>query len=556
MSGAEAVVEMLRLHGVEIVFGLCGDTSLPLYDALARLPHGLRHVLTRDERHAAYMADGYARVSGKVGVCEGPSGGGATYLLPGLAEANESSVPVLGINTDIAVGSRGRYTLTELDQRALMRPVTKWNAVIDRAADIPRTFRTAFERMTAGRPGAAHIALPFDVQNGPVERTEVWGDPSLGSVPSRRAAPDPFFVELAARLLRTAKNPVFICGGGVVTSGAEGELTELAQRLGAPVATTVSGRGAIADEHPLALGVVGSNGGTPETRAVVDQADLVFFIACRAGSVTTERWRHPAPGAARILHLDADPDVIGANYRVDVPLAGDAKLGLGALNESMGNVKGAGNGEAVRKAREQKISKFQVLAKSHERPIRPERVVAEMAAALDADATLVLDPGTPCPYFSAYYPVRGTGRRIFSNRAHGALGYALPAAIGAHFARPSVKTVAVMGDGSFGMCVGELETAARLELPVTFVVISNAAYGWIKAGQKSGYGRRYFSVDFGETDHAKVAQAYGVRGWRVTDPSDLPGVLKQALSYQGPTLVDIVCQPLHEARAPVSEWVA
>ena len=163
LTGAEAVVEMLRGHGVEFLFGLCGDTSLPFYDALARLPHGMRHILTRDERSAAYMADGYARVSGKVGVCEGPSGGGATYILPGIVEANESSVPLLAITTDISVSSRGRYTLTELDQRSLMRPLTKWNAVLDRAADIPRVFRAAFHQMTSGRPGAAHIALPFDV---------------------------------------------------------------------------------------------------------------------------------------------------------------------------------------------------------------------------------------------------------------------------------------------------------------------------------------------------------------------------------------------------------
>src|SRR5688572_13429705 len=304
---------MLDAHGVEVVFGLCGDTSLPLYDALARLG-SLRHVLTRDERHAAYMADGYARVTGRVGVCEGPSGGGATYILPGLVEANESSVPILAINTDVSVASRGRFTLTELDQRALMKPLTKWNAVLDRAADIPRTLRAAFEAMTGGRPGAAHIALPFDVQNGPVERAELWADPTLGGFPSKRVAPDPFFVELAAKLLRQAKNPLLICGGGVVLSGAESELMELAEKLGAPVATTVSGKGAVDERCAHAVGVVGSNGGTPQTRAVVDAADVIVFVGCRAGSVTTERWRHPAPGAARIIHIDVDPAVPGRNY--------------------------------------------------------------------------------------------------------------------------------------------------------------------------------------------------------------------------------------------------
>ena len=556
MTGAEATVEMLKAHGVEVIFGLCGDTSLPFYDALARLPHGMRHVLTRDERHAAYMADGYARVSGKVGVCEGPSGGGATYILPGLVEANESSVPVLAINTDVSVSSRGRFTLTELDQGALMKPLTKWNAVLDRAQDIPRTLRAAFGEMTTGRPGSAHIALPFDVQNGPVERSEVWADPSLGQVPARRSAPDPFYVELAAKLLRVAKNPVFICGGGVVMSGAESELAELAMKLSAPVATTVSGQGAIPDDHPLAVGVVGSNGGTPETRAIVDAADLVFFITCRAGSVTTERWRHPAPGKTRVLHLDVDPKVIGANYPVDVPLVADARLALAALNEALDGVKRPLEAGAVKKAREAKFAKFDQLAQSGDAPIKPERVVAEMARALGPEAIVVLDPGTPCPYFSAFYPIRGTGKRVFSNRAHGALGYSMAAAIGAYFGRPAVKTVAVMGDGSFGMCAGELETAARLKLPVTFVVISNAVYGWIKAGQNTGYAARYFSVDFGVTDHAKVAEAFGVKAWWVTDPTQLAGALKAAFAHGGPSLVDIVCQPLHEAKAPVSEWVA
>ena len=545
---------MLRAHGVEVIFGLCGDTSLPLYDALAR-QGSIQHVLTRDERHAAYMADGYARVTGRVGVCEGPSGGGATYLLPGLAEANESSIPVLAINTDIAVSSRNKFTLTELDQRSLMKPLTKWNAVLDRAADIPRMFRAAFESMTSGRPGAAHLALPFDVQNGTVEDADVWADPSLGSFPSRRTGPDPFMVELAAKLLRSAKQPVFICGGGVVISRAESELLELAEKLSAPVATSISGKGSIDEQHALAAGVVGSNGGTPETRAVVDAADLVVFVGCRAGSVTTERWRHPAPGKARIIHIDVDPAVPGTNYRVDVPLIGDARLCLAALNETLNGFKNK-NPFLIERQKSEKFEKFRALAESSETPIKPERVVAELSKALDGDAIVVADPGTPCPYLSAYYVVRGTGRRYFSNRAHGALGYALAASVGAHYGRPSVKAVAVMGDGSFGMCAGELETVVRLKLPITFLVISNATYGWIKAGQKAGYAERYFSVDFGVTDHAKVAAAFGVRSWRVTLPSELGAVLKNALSSAEPTLVDIVCQPLQEAKAPVSEWVA
>ena len=556
LTGAEATVEMLKAHGVEIIFGLCGDTSLPFYDAMARLPHGMRHVLTRDERSAAYMADGYARISGKVGVCEGPSGGGATYILPGLAEANESSVPVLCINSDISVASRGRYALTALDQGALMRPVTKWNTVLDTAQDIPCVFRAAFNQMTTGRPGAAHIALPFDVQNGSVERADVWGDHSLGCYPARRVAPDPYFVERAAQLLRDAASPCFICGGGVVIAGAEEDLVKLAERLSAPVATTISGKGSISELHPLAVGVVGSNGGTPETRAIVDQADLVVFVGCRAGSVTTERWRHPIPGATKVIHVDVDPGVLGANYPADVSLLGDAKLALAALNEALSAVRRPLDTSIIKKAKEEKFARFQVLAASDDKPIKPERVVAEVAQATDRDTIVVADAGTPCPYFSAYYQVQGTGRLFFSNRAHGALGYSMSAAIGAHFARPQTKSVAVMGDGSFGFTCGELETAVRYRLPITFIVISNGTYGWIKAGQKSGYSERYFSVDFESTDHAAVASAFGVKSWRVTEPKKLGRVLKEALAHGGPSLVDIVCQPLHEAKAPVSEWVA
>ena len=561
IPGAEAFVRMLQLHGVKHIFGLCGDTSLPLYDALYRLDHGMQHILCRDERSAAYMADAYARVSGRVGVCEGPSGGGATYILPGVVEANESSIPVLAVTTDISVSSRGRYTLTELDQQSLFRPLTKWNTVLDRAADIPRALRAAFSHMTSGRPGAAHIGLPFDVQKDAVRADEVWADAALGLYPSRRSAPDADSVARAARLLVEAKRPLIICGGGVVISAAEAELQAIAERLGAAVATTISGQGSLSEEHPLAVGVVGSNGGTPQTRGIVQQADVVFFIGCRAGSVTTERWRYPAPGQAKIVHLDADPAVIHANYRADAALVCDARLGLAALFAQCDALGAGGAGtasqrERVARAKADKLAQFRPLAESNEAPIRPERIVAELQSVLDPDAVVVADPGTPCPYFSAYYTIRRTGRTFISNRAHGALGYSLSGAVGAHIGRPGVKCVSVMGDGSFGFTGGELETVVRHKLPITFVVISNASYGWIKAGQRSGFGARYFSVDFDRTDHAKVAEAYGLKAWRVEDPLKLRAALAAAVAHAGPTLVDIVAQPLQEARAPVSEWVA
>jgi len=558
MTGAEAMVRMLQRHGVKHIFGLCGDTSLPFYDALARLDHGMQHILTRDERSAAYMADGYARVSGRVGVCEGPSGGGATYLLPGIVEANESSIPVLAITTDISTNSRGRFALTELDQSGLYRPLTKRTEVIDRAADVPDAVRRAFRAMTTGRPGAAHLGLPFDVQNGKVPAKNVWGNAELGVFPSSRTPPRRKTIARAATLLAKAKLPIIVCGGGVIISGAEKELALLAEMLGAPVATTVSGHGSLADDHPLSLGVVGSNGGTLPTREALMKADLVVFVGCRAGSVTTERWRYPAPGT-KVIHIDADPKVPGTNYKTEAALIGDAKLALQALLDELGITgdSSARGGEAlVRKAKHRKFSEFRALAARDDVPVLPERIVATLNEILPRDATLVCDPGTPCPYFSAYYEFPLAGRHFISNRAHGALGYSMAAAAGAHFGRPQTKTVSVMGDGSFGFTAGELETIVRLKVPLLMVVISNSSYGWIKAGQKAGFGQRYFSVDFSRTDHAKVAGAFGLKAWRVERPVDLKPALVAAAELGAPALVDIITQPLHEARAPVSEWVA
>jgi len=555
MTGAEAMVRMLQLHGVKHVFGLCGDTSLPFYDALYRLDHGMQHILTRDERSAAYMADGYARVSGRVGVCEGPSGGGATYLLPGIVEANESSIPVLGITTDIATTSRGRYTLTELDQEALYRPLTKRSEVIDRADRIPEATRRAFRTMTTGRPGAAHLGLPFDVQNGQVPQDAVWGNAELGIFPAFRTAPEEDSIQRAAVALATASMPVFVCGGGVVIADAEEELDALATLLGAPVATTVSGQGSLAEDHPLCLGVVGSNGGTLPTREVLSQADLVIFIGCRAGSVTTERWRYPAPGI-RVIHIDADPQVIGANYQTEIGLAADAKLALSGILSEIKIAQVKGGAQLVKAAKEKKFSAFKELAGRNDVPILPERIVATLQEILPRDATVVCDPGTPCPYFSAYYEFRESGRHFISNRAHGALGYAMAAAVGAHFGRPRTKTVAVMGDGSFGFTAGELETIVRLRVPILMIVISNSAYGWIKAGQKTGFGQRYYSVDFSRTEHARVAEAFGVKSWKVERPEDLKAALVAAAEHGGPALVDVITQPLQDAKAPVSEWVA
>ena len=557
MTGAEAMVRLLEAHGVRHIFGLCGDTTLPFYDAMARLDHSITHFLTRDERHAAYMADGYARVTGKPGVCEGPSGGGATYILPGVVEANESSIPILAITSDVATTSRGKYPLTELDQPALFKPLTKWNASLDDASQLPAQLREAFRQMTTGTPGAVHLCFPFDTQKAPVDPAEIHANPAHSRFPAEPQSPDPQAIETAAAILSKASNAIAICGGGPVISGAEAALARVARALDMPVATTVSGQGSIAETDPLALGVTGSNGGIPATRSQVDAADVVLFIGCRAGSVTTERWRSPARGTT-IIHIDSDPAVPGTNYDTAVSIVADARLALEALADALETRTCTPQNGTQRAAAawSAKQAQFAALAASTATPIRPERVMAELMTLLDDDAILVADPGTPCPYFSAYYRWPRAGRHFITNRAHGALGYSIGAAMGAHIGRPDVKTLAVMGDGSFGFACGEFETMVRYHMPITCIVFSNSTFSWIKAGQKSGFSERYYNVDFNRTDHAAVASAFGVKSWTVHDPDDLRTVLAKAIAHDGPTLVDIHSQSLSEAAAPVSEWVA
>lgn len=560
ITGAEALVRMLEQYEVKHIFGLCGDTSLPFYDALARLDHGMQHILTRDERSAGYMADAYARVTHKVGVCEGPSGGGATYLLPGLVEANESSIPVLGITSDVPVTSRGKFPLTELNQQALYQPLTKWNATIDLAEQIPSAVRSAFRAMTTGKPGSTHICLPHDVQKHPVATSDIWSQKEHCQYPAQRYVANGHDIEKAAKLILEAKSPVFICGGGVINSGAEQILAKIAELLNIPVCTTVSGQGSLAGSHALNAGVVGANGGVMATRDVVNSADLVFFITCRAGSTTTENWRYPNKSLP-IIHLDIDPETIGANYPTAVGLVGDAKLTLEQLYSDLkANIQSRQqnciDGKAVvAKAKALKFDSFLQLANSNESPIVPERIVHILNKLLPKDAIVCADPGTPCPYFSAYFMSDISGRHFITNRAHGALGFAMSAAIGAAIGRSQSKCVAVMGDGSFGFTVGELETITRYKLPILMIVISNSVYGWIKASQKSGYDERYYSVDFNRTNHAKVAEAYGVRSWTVNDPLKLEAAIKAAIECGEPALVDIISQPLQDAAAPVSQWM-
>ena len=472
LTGAEALVKMLDKYEVKYIFGLCGDTTLPFYDALYRLDHSIKHVLTRDERSASYMADGYARVTGKVGICEGPSGGGATYIIPGVVEANESSISVIAITSDVPTSSIGHFPLTELNQKELFKPLTKWNEKIDKGKDLAKIVRKSFEESTSGRPGACHLCFPFDIQKAEVAEEDIWVNKQFTKFPAQPKSPDPLKIDQIIDEISKSKKPMIICGGAIKNSFAEKELQKLVEKTNIVLATSVTGKGTLADTHPNCLGVVGSNGGSIHTREIIKNSDLVIFIGCRAGSVTTEKWQYPNK-QTKIIHIDVDPKAIEANYETHVSLIADARLTLIELNKKIRKFNFEGK-KIVKEAKKKKFEEFNNLCNEDKGLIKPERIVKELNNALPEDAYIVLDPGTPCPYFAAYYNFSKSGRYFLTNRAHGALGYSLSASIGVKIGQPKNKVVAVMGDGSFGFTVGELETAMRLKLPIIFIVISNS----------------------------------------------------------------------------------
>ncbi|MEM7198317.1 MAG: thiamine pyrophosphate-dependent enzyme, partial [Pseudomonadota bacterium] len=400
--------------------------------------------------------------------------------------------------------------------------------------------------------------LPFDVQKAPVDADDVWGDVNFASIGNDGYGVDTSAINAIGHVLFAAKNPVIICGGGVINAGACEVLQELAEYCDLIVATTISGKGSIACVHKNCLGVVGSNGGVTETREIVATADVVLFIGCRAGSVTTQHWQVPARGQT-ILHIDTDPAVIGAAYQTKAWAICDAKAALQTLwhqARELPSPPAFGGAAIIERVKQRKQNLFMIHAKAQNTPIRPEAVIHALQLAAPDDAIIVADPGTPCPYVSAYFDSKQAGRHIISNRVHGALGYALGAAMGAQFARPDARVVCLMGDGSFGFTVGELETVARYHLPITMIVFSNAMFGWIKAGQHNGFAKRYFGVDFDRVNHAKVAQAYGIAAETIETPEMLEKQIKAAIARQEPVLLDIIAQPLHMANAPVSTWVA
>lgn len=558
--GGALLAALLAAHGVRHVFGVPGGQTLALYDAMLDLAPRLRHILVRDERTAAYAADGYARVTGRVGVCDATVGPGAAKLPSGLGEALGASVPVLALVSELPAGlapHRYRSAASQaLDQPGLLAPVTKWQATVPDIAAMPALVGRAFREATTGRPGPVALLLPQDVldadagagqcaaaaQQPAAAGTTAPGE-RFGAFPAFRPQPEPGDVAAAAAVLASAERPFLLAGGGVLHSRASQAVTALAERLSAAVATTLSGKGAIAEDHPLSVGVAGSMG-TAASAAALAESDVVLLAGAKASSGSTLGWTAPRRDQA-VLQLDVDPAELGRAFCLRTALLGDARAGLEALVGALDPPSDAEPDRAPWRARLAQLTADWREARDQERssdavPIAPQRVVAELERALGPDDILVSDASLASGWAGVYLEQRMAGRRLLSPRGLAGLGYAVPAAIGVAVAGLPGRTVVLAGDGALGYAVGELATIAQGRLPIAIVVLNNRSLAWIRWYRRITFGRGWEDDDFADVAYADVARGFGLRGERVTQPQLLGPALRAALSADRPSLVDVV----------------
>ncbi len=546
ITGAHALAAALHRHGVRDVFG----QSIPSALFLAAPHHGIRQIGYRTENAGAAMADAYARISGRVAVVAAQNGPAATLLVPGLAEALKASIPVVAIVQDVHRNFTDRNAFQELDHLALFAGVAKWVRRVAVAERIDDYVDMAFAAAASGRPGPAVLLVPLDLldERPDFEASAPRRAASLGTFPLDRTVADPARIAEAADLIAGARRPLVIAGGGVHSSGAYSELGAL-QSLGLPVATTVMGKGAVAETDPLSVGVVGyfmaPRARSSHLRALVTEADVVLLVGNRTNQNGTDSWSL-YPAGARFIHLDVDGGEVGRNYE-SLRLVGDAKLTLASLAEvlrqrDLSGLKGrrAALADTIARARETQAGDMARLVDMEATPIRPERIMAEIDAVTTPETVVVADASYASIWIANFLTARRAGQRFLTPRGIAGLGWGLPFALGAKVARPDAPVICVTGDGGFGHVWSELETARRMRLPVIVVVLNNQILGYQKHAELSLFGDVTDVCDFEAVDHAAIARACGCAGTRVERPGDLAPALRDALANNAVTVIDVI----------------
>ncbi|MBI3991258.1 MAG: biosynthetic-type acetolactate synthase large subunit [Candidatus Omnitrophica bacterium] len=532
MTGAQILIESLKREGVEVIFGYPGGVVLPLFDKLYDAP--IRFILTRHEQGAAHAADGYARATGKVGVCLATSGPGATNLTTGIANAYMDSIPMVAITGQVKTFLIGSDAFQEADVTGITRPITKHNYLVKDTKDLARIVREAFYIASSGRPGPVLIDLPVDVQMQ--EADFVWPE----TVDIRSYKPTyfghPGQIKKAAKFIAESKRPIIYAGGGIISSGAHLALRELAEKIQAPVTMTLMGLGGFPATHKLSLGMLGMHGTAYANHAIME-SDLIIAIGARFDDRVTGRLDAFAPHA-KIIHIDIDPSSISKNVKVDIPIVGDARNILGELLEAIKRVPDTSEWlntiEAWRKRHP--------LAYKDEGKIKPQYVIEQICEATKGEAIITTEVGQNQMWAAQWYKYTSP-RTFISSGGLGTMGFGFPAAMGAKIGCPEKTVIDIAGDGSIQMNIQELATCVCNKINVKVAILNNGYLGMVRQWQELFYKKRYSYTCITGPDFVKLAESYGAVGIRATKKEEVRPAIEKALSTDNAVFIDFHIEP-------------
>lgn len=535
MTGAQAIIKALEMENVDVMFGYPGAAICPFYDAL--LDSSIKHVLTRHEQGAVHAANGYARVTGKTGVCVATSGPGATNTITGIATAYMDSIPIVAITGQVATEQIGKDVFQEADITGATEPFCKHNYLVKRVKDLPEIIKEAFHIASTGRPGPVLIDIPIDVQNKEFNFEYPESVDIKGYKPTYKG--HTIQIKKVAEAIEKAKAPVICAGGGIVNAGAAGELRELAEKCRIPVTTTLMGIGAIPSEHEMYLGMLGTHGVYTANYAV-HNADLLII----AGARVADRAMGTASKIAektQIVHIDIDPAEIGKNIQVSIPVVGDVKQILKELNSivNAGDVS-KWNG-VLEKAKKEHPLRFR--DEGDYPRVKPQYLLSVLSEMADENTVVATEVGQNQIWAANYYRVKKP-RTFITSGGMGTMGFGLPAAVGAKIGSPATKVIAVAGDGSFQMSMQELGTMKQCKLGVKIIIFNNSRLGMVRELQKNKYNSRYSQVFLEDNpDFVKLVGAYGFKGERVAKNSEVRAALERMLSNDEPYLLECIVDP-------------
>ena len=531
---AEALVKCLERENVEVIFGYPGGAILPVYDALYKSDK-IKHILVRHEQGAAHAADGYARATGRVGVCMATSGPGATNLVTGIANAYMDSVPIVAFTGQVPTGMVGTDAFQEVDITGITMPVVKHNYFVKDPKQVPRIIREAFYIARTGRPGPVLIDLPRDVTSAIIDYEEVEEINLRGYKPNYSA--EQSLVEKAVELIKNSQRPVIYAGGGIVSAGAHDELKVLAETIGAPVTHTLLGLGGFPGDHPLFAGMLGLHGAMYANK-VVTECDLLIALGARFDDRVTGKIAGFAPGAS-VIHVDIDPAEIGKNVQVHLPVAGDVKT---VMQQIIPLLEQKNNQEWLDRFADYKKQYVLRYQPAEGEGLKPQLVIEKLNEFAKANAIICTDVGQH-QMWAAHYYRHIQPRSFISSGGLGTMGYGYPAAIGAEFGCPDKQVILISGDGSFQMNLQEMATVMEQGLSVKVIILNNGRLGMVRQLQEFYCDKRYMAVDFSfHPDFAGIAKVYGMKGFDIRTPEELDAILPEVLDSKGPAIINCFVQ--------------